>query len=162
MGLISIKNCLIETKWGQKDGYRLSFVSAGDPNCLVFHTVTASLDERSSLVRTLRNMLDIGSAEMTNTEAFERLLSCLDGWFEVRILHKRGMDREGKEKIWARVDSCDIRPLRDPAQCPPRGAREHMKLMRAGLVDTVVDSPMKVVSVPPVKATSFEEDEIPF
>lgn len=142
MGLISIKNVEITFKDEKKEGFQFTFKSLQDPDALVCHRVSATLNPKSSLFRTMKKMTKNSLKESTSAEdAFKMLKDLVDDWYEVTVVEKEGKDG----RIWANVDDCDVRPAR-LEDCPKELPLEYFGKVKPA----------------PVKEVPIEEDEIPF
>jgi hypothetical protein len=110
MGLISIKDCVKKFKGEERPGIQFTFKSAGDPDALVCHRLSCSLNVKSNLYKTLRRMAPKAVSEATTGEQAKELLGKLeDQWYMVDVVEAPGKDG----RIFANVDDCMIKP------CPP-------------------------------------------
>jgi hypothetical protein len=140
MGLVKVQNCECTYKdEPPKPGIEFTFRCMGNPNAGVAHQVRASLNEKSSLFKTLKRMTKGAVNESTSSaDAFELIRQCVGKWFDVTVLEKKG---------YARVDDCDIRPARD-GDAPDEGTFEYFAGVDKG-------APVK-------KEKEVDTDDIPF
>lgn len=171
MGLVSIKNVVIENQWGTRDGYRLVFRSRSNPNAFLNYEQASVLSDRSNLGKALKRMT--GGAfdefqELKEDEAYNLLMECENKWFEVQVKHNPWTSKDGKEIIFAKVDDNDIRPISGDGPAPVEffkqkaPAREPDSQDFSGYEDVkkVVEEEVKKEESEKAKPTTLEEDSI--
>lgn len=113
MGLMSIKEKTFTSKWGEKEGYQLTFRSKDVPNAFVSYKQSAVISARSNLGKALKKMTEgkfDNFGELTPDQAYKTLMGCLDKWYKVTVKHNPWKKSDGEEIIFANVDDNDIRP----------------------------------------------------
>ena len=152
MGLVSIKDCIKKFKDEQVPGVQFLFKSVTDPDAVVCHRVSNSLNPKSNLFKTLRRMAPKAISEQSTPEQVVALMATLENnWYEVSVVESSGNDG----KVWVNVDDCLIRPA-NPEVCPKLSPLEFFKNFKP---KPKVEVEIKLEQA---KADDSETDNIPF
>lgn len=128
-GLVTIKNTVRLTQWGEKDSYRLVFRLKDNPNCFLTYEQTASLSERSNLGKALKRMTGAFESfnELSPLQAYDLLMGSVNKWYEVNVRHVKWTSPQGEEVTFAKVEENEIFAAKIEGPSPEdffRAARE--------------------------------------
>lgn len=113
MALIKIKNCVMNTQWGDKEGYRFIFRLRQTPEAFVSIEETAKCNRNAGLYRLGKSLSDGAipdSCAESPEDLFNFMQRFLDHWFTGVITYKHWAAKDGTDVIFARIEQRNIQP----------------------------------------------------